>query len=302
MPLRHTLTKSNSSLSSGHFWFLLACLIPPLAGLKTLSTLFTLAWNDDRYTHILFVPLVAAALIFLRRQVIFRHPAQRLVPTLFVALVGVAAVWVTPPQPAAFAAVLVLSWLSIFLTFYGSAPFRAALFPLALLCLLIPLPPQLVLSAQTALQHGSADLAELLFNLAGTPVLRQGLVFSLPGFDIEIARECSGLRSTTALLITSLVLSYLFLRSGKRRLLFILFTIAVAIFKNALRITTLSWLALHVSRHYLFSDAHRYGGIPASAFALGLLVPALLLLQRAEFPRPVGAPPSPAPPASSPEV
>ena len=132
------------------------------------------------------------------------------------------------------------------------------------------------------LQRASAEVTYLLFRLVGTPVFRQGFQFSLPGFDIEVARECSGIRSTIALLITALVLSYLFLRSGWRRASFVILTIPIAIFKNALRIASMSWLGIYVSKDYLYGDVHRYGGLPASAMALLLLIPTLLLLQRSE--------------------
>lgn len=199
---------------------------------------------------------------------------------------------------------IVLIWIGGFISFYRTGPFNAALFPLALLLLFIPLPRPLVESAQVMLQRASAEVTYLLFRLAGTPVFRQGFQFSLPGFDIEVARECSGIRSTIALLITDLVLSYLFLRSAWRRASLVILTIPIAIFKNALRIASMSWLGIYVSKDYLYGDVHRFGGLPVTAIALLLVIPALLLLQRPEQRRLAPSTPptahGPVPPVSSP--
>ncbi len=85
-----------------------------------------------------------------------------------------------------------------------------------------------------------------LFKLFGVPVLWQHFKFVLPGVEIEIAKECSGIRSSLALFITSILAGYVFLQSNWRRVLFSLFTVPVVIFKNAVRIVTISCLGVYV--------------------------------------------------------
>ncbi|MGC4053331.1 MAG: exosortase/archaeosortase family protein [Paludibaculum sp.] len=283
------------------------CLVPLLLFAKPLATLVALARSDDRYTHLPLIPFVCLALILYRRRSIFRGTLGRLTPGLILAAAGIAlsglAQTLAPSPQAALPMIVcgvVLAWVGGFISVYGTGPFKAALFPLTLLLLFIPLPAPVVESAQVMLQQASAEVTYLLFRLVGTPVFRQGFQFSLPGFTIEVARECSGIRSTIALLITALVLSYLFLRSGWRRAAFVLLTVPIAIFKNALRIASMSWLGIYVSKDYLYGDVHRYGGLPVSAAALLLLIPALLLLQRSEQRRPAQSAPATAQPAPSP--
>lgn len=296
--------KDSTQLPTNHLWFLAFCLAPLLLFRKPLTALVALAWSDDRYTHLPLIPFICLVLILFRRRRIFRDTQGRRSPGVLLAVVGIAVAAVAQAQASSPQAALpmvvsgiVLAWIGGFISFYRTGPFKAALFPLSLLLLFIPLPASLVESAQVMLQRASAEVTYLLFRLAGTTVFRQGYQFSLPGFDIEVARECSGIRSTIALLITALVLSYLFLRSGWRRASFVILTIPIAIFKNALRIASMSWLGIYVSKDYLYGDVHRFGGLPVTAFALLLLIPTLLLLQRPEQKRPAqsASPTSPLP-------
>lgn len=121
-----------------------------------------------------------------------------------------------------------------------------------------------------------------LFKLLGVPVFWQHFKFLLPGVQIEIAEECSGIRSSMALFITSIVAGHLFLHSGWSKGLFSLLTVPVVIFKNAVRIVTISCLGVYVDPSFLHGRLHRYGGLPFSLISLAILAPLLLALQRGE--------------------
>ena len=64
------------------------------------------------------------------------------------------------------------------------------------------------------LQRGSADAANWLFVIAGVAVTRDGLQLTIPGLTLEVATECSSIRSSLMLLVTSMVLAHLLLRSA----------------------------------------------------------------------------------------
>ena len=90
-----------------------------------------------------------------------------------------------------------------------------------------------------------------------------------------MAPECSGIRSTLVLVISSLVAGQLFLRSPWKRLLFAVIVIPLGIFRNALRIVILGELCIHVDPGFIDSPLHRRGG---PVFFLISLIPFLLLL------------------------
>lgn len=274
-----------------HVCFALFGLIAVLALWAPWTALVSLSSHDDRYSHILFMPLIGLAVLYLERKRIFNglrfSPVESL--PFFVAAIAAylffrGASSSTEPNDVLWVAVvcLITSWMAGFVLCYGARCFRAATFPLLLLLLMIPVPGVLLDKTVLLLQKGSASVAYRLFRVLGVPVFWSGFTFSLPGVDIEIAKECSGIRSTISLLVTGVVAGHVFLRSGWRKILLSLLTIPVAIFKNAVRIVTISSLGVYVDRSFLFGKLHHYGGVPFALVALAILGPALLLLQRGE--------------------
>ena len=104
----------------------------------------------------------------------------------------------------------------------------------------------------------------------------------MPGVTIEIAKECSGIRSSVALVITSLLAGHLFLRSSWKKAVLTLTTVPLLIVKNGIRIVTLSLLSIYVDPGFLTGGLHRDGGILFFFLALALLTPVLWLLQKSE--------------------
>ena len=147
---------------------------------------------------------------------------------------------------------------------------------------MIPIPTVVFDKIVFALQKGSSEMTYVLFKLFGVPVFRQGFKFSLPGVEIEIAKECSGIRSSLALFITGILAAHVFLRSGWRMIVLSLAMIPLAIFKNAVRIVTLSWLGVYVDRSFLYGRLHQQGGILFALIALAIFVPLLFVLQKSE--------------------
>ena len=131
------------------------------------------------------------------------------------------------------------------------------------------------LTASETSKLASADVANVLFIATGTPVLRDGTVFLLPGIAIEVAKECSGIRSSLVLFITSLLASYLFLRSPWRRASLVAAVIPLGLLRNGVRILTISLLCVHVGPQMINSVIHRRGG---PFFFTASLIPLFLLL------------------------
>ncbi len=150
-------------------------------------------------------------------------------------------------------------WVGAFL-FLGRAWLRAAAFPVAFLIFFVPMPDALADYLENASKVASAEVANFLFTLSGTPVLRDGAVFQLPGISIEVAKECSGIRSSFVLFITSLLASYLFLATPWRRVALVALVIPLGLLRNGIRILTISLLCVHIGPHMIHSVIHRRGG------------------------------------------
>jgi exosortase len=178
---------------------------------------------------------------------------------------------------------LVTMWAGSFIACYGAGGFAAAAFPFFMLVFMIPLPPTALHSIVVFLQHASADASDVIFGLIGMPRFREGTVFSLPGLTIHVAEECSGIRSSLALVISGFAMSYLLLRRTWTRTALIVAIVPIAIVKNAIRIVALSWLAVYVDPSFITgSIVHRSGGIPIFVLALTMLGTVVFVLRRFE--------------------
>jgi exosortase len=259
--------------------------------LNPLHDLFRLSRSSDAYSHILVIPFISIGLIYAERKVVFEKiggtsriaAALLLTEILLCVLIG-RFVSFNPGKGSSTLATLALLFLvwSGFSWFYGDRAFRAGLFPLLFLLLMLPLPAPLLERLILWLQWGSAEVTNWIFHATGTPVVRQGLVFTVPGVTIEITKDCSGIRSALALLITCLAAGYLLLRMTWARAVLLLAVVPVVFLKNGIRIAALTLLAVHVEPGFLFGRLHQEGGVVFFALGLVILLPILLWLQRVE--------------------
>jgi exosortase/archaeosortase family protein len=99
---------------------------------------------------------------------------------------------------------------------------------------------------------------------------------------IEIADECSGIRSSLGLLLTSLVAGHVELKRSWTRVILALAVFPIALLKNAVRIVMLTLLSMHVDPSFLTGRLHHEGGALFFLLGLGMMVLLFLLLQRLE--------------------
>ena len=163
------------------------------------------------------------SLVYLQRRRIFAPARGFARPKAHATGVGIALYYLAQNQLAALNSndhlsvvllAMVLVWIGRLRALPGAQSFRAALFPLSFLLLMIPIPMVALDNTVLALQKGSAITTYALFKLFRVPVLRHHFNFLLPGVEIQIAKECSGIRSSLSLFIASILVGYLFLQSA----------------------------------------------------------------------------------------
>ena len=251
---------------------------------------FSLHGNTDS-SHIILIPFITAALLYSRRQMVFKNLQTSVFPAAVMFVAGAVLNYLGRTYAQGLGesnylglmtGSIIVIWLSGFLAFYGTSAFKGGLFPLLFLCLAIPIPSRVFHETARFLQHGSAEMVSMLFSLTGTPTYRDNFVFTLPGLTIEVAEECSGIRSTLGIFIVTLLASNLLLKSNWKRAALLLIAIPISLFKNAVRIATLSLLAIHWDMGFITGRLHSEGGIVFMMIGLGLLYPFLALMIRAE--------------------
>ncbi|MEO6992693.1 MAG: exosortase/archaeosortase family protein [Lacunisphaera sp.] len=260
---------------------LAVCFIQPL------YQLVKLAFSDDLYSHIPLIPLVSLYLIWTQRSELPRAsaPYRPLAPLL--ALAGVIALGIslagvhggfdlTAEDVLALRIGSLLFFIGGATTWLlGRKTLSALAFPLLFLIFMLPFPTAVRAGLESFLQYGSAAVAHVLFTLAGTSVFYHDLTFRLSDISLHVAPECSGIRSSLALFITSVVAGHFFLRSRWKCAVLSLAVIPLALLRNGFRIFTIGELCVHINPDMINSYIHRKGG--PIFFALSL-IPFFLLL------------------------
>jgi exosortase C (VPDSG-CTERM-specific) len=269
-----------------NFGFALAAVI--LAFAKPLFDLVQFALSSDTFSHVLLVPFISAYLASLRRKSAVLNPAPAS-SGMFVALsVGVVLLvtWLIVSSPDLRLCLSTLAFVCFVFAaafrFLGTAAAREFAFPLGFLFLMAPLPTVIMDPLELFFQHASAWAAAVMMKVSGLPALREGLFFLLPGLRIEVAQECSGIRSTLVLFITSLIAGHLLLRNPLHRAILAASIVPIAILRNGFRIFSLAWLSVEVNPDIIDSPLHHQGGPIYFALALIPLVLLLLVLRRLE--------------------
>jgi exosortase C (VPDSG-CTERM-specific) len=252
-----------------------------------LRQLVVLAGHSNLHSYILLIPFVSAYLIYIEwRQLPKEYTAAPggVLMSAAIGFISVAVAWNLrvsnyPISHNDYLVLLAFSFVCFIAVgaflFLGSKWVRATAFPIAFLIFFVPLPDAAADYLENASKFASADVANFLFVATGTPFVRDGTVFQLPGIAVEVAKECSGIRSSLVLFITSLLGSYLFLRSPWRRALLVAAVIPLGLLRNGVRILTISLLCVHMGPQMINSVIHRRGG---PFFFAASLIPLFLLL------------------------
>lgn len=260
--------------------------------LNPLRELSILSLKNPLYSHFLLIPIVSVYFLYLNRKRVFSDSSYSPYIGMSVVIAGLAFYWIgfsnvksLSQNDFLFLCTLgFVTWLNGgFIIFYGTRAYRQARFPLLFLVFMIPIPLFILDPFIRFLQVLAASTVHGIFEIIDIPYIRRGLVFELPGLAIEVAKECSGIRSSLALFITSIIAGYMFLDTGRRRVILGLSILPITIFKNALRIITLALMAVYVDPSWLTNSwLHRAGGKPFFILGLCLLLPILLFLRRSE--------------------
>jgi exosortase len=250
-----------------------------------------LAFYERLYAHMILVPFVSGYFLFLKRKQISLAMDYSFKAGLITIIIGISFYLIGGKQGPWHSqdnhlSLIVLSalifWIGGFVLFYGVKAFKIAAFPLLFLLFMVPIPGKALETIIYLLTCGSAEAAYGFFKLTGVSVLREGFTFHLPGLNIEVAEQCSGINSSIALFVASIVAGQLFLRTGWKKVVFVLSVIPITILKNGMRIVTLSLLGIYVDQRILYGELHKSGGIPFFIVAIAMLAPVLWWLRKTE--------------------
>ena len=267
---------------------------------RSVAKTFGLALSSDAYTYILLVLPISLSMIILSRKTL--HSVMARGTRAGIAILAIAAVIALlvffGPDSSLNADIrlsiiifaLVLWWCGTVALWFGTRALRIAAFPLCFLFFIIPLPQPVMQLMVSWLQYSSACAAHVLFAVLGIPTLQNGNLLTIPGLTVHVAEECSSIRSSSILFLTTVELAYLLLRSTWHRIAVIVVSVPLSVAKNGLRIWSIAMLGTRVDPGYLTGRFHHQGGIIFFAIALLVIFGLLWWFRRSEDKSLINAP------------
>jgi exosortase len=255
-----------------------------------LSTL-RLAVRSDENTHILLILPISFAFICAEWQSVRVFEASKTgyglvvlcAAGLLATLSRLHSAWMTADLRLSIEMLaLVSGWIGSFALCFGARVCRALLFPLGFLFCMVPLPAFALDGIVSYLQQGSVVAARSLFAVTGIPVVQNGFLLTIPGLTIEVAKECSSIRSSLLLFITTPVLAQFLLRSPTKKAFVVALAVPLSVAKNGLRIFIIALLGTRVNPGFLTGKLHQQGGIVFFVVALLAIFLAVRVLEFGE--------------------
>jgi exosortase len=239
-------------------------------------------WQDPDYSHGFVVPIFAGYLLYLRRNELRQISVA---PTNFGYLVMLTAIGLLLAGSlgaelfvSRFSLLFLLAGMILFLA--GWKMFRAVVFPLVFLGLMIPLPALIYNQITFPLQLLASRMASNCIELLGIPVLREGNVLVLPNYSLEVVEACSGIRSLMSLIALAVAYGYFVERRLWARIALVVLMIPIAVASNALRVVGAGVLTYIWGPHSAEGFFHLFQGWLIFVSAVGCMLLVHWLLSR----------------------
>ena len=262
------------------FWVLVA-----VASLPFLVPYFLAAFNQEHFQYIPLVPVAILGLAYSRHDGILVPPQGRLNWILFgtgLAIVALAA-YLHSSWLGAIGSGL---WLIVFLRSLKQSDGSSLTYLAVPLLLFIRLPQLRTQALIVRLQRVTTELASVVLDRAGVPNEVQGNTISLASKQLFVDEACSGVRSLFTLMFFALVLLIYRQRSVYLTPLMLAVGIALAIFGNLIRVTTIALAEAWFGYDLASGFAHDLLGHGTLLLSLALMLSADRLVEAIFHPMP----------------
>ena len=269
-------------------------LIPILITIVYLPVLIDLVtdwYTDSNYSHGFLILPLSIWLIWRKRKELAVTPINRnmlglvfIIGSLILLIAGTAGAEYFTTRIS-----LVFLLFSISLFLFGWTFTRKIWFAFFFMLFMIPIPYVIYYSLTFPMQLFSSKVSSTLLDIISLPHVRQGNIIHIPGYSLEVAEACSGIRSLFSLMALGALLAYFTQPNKYKAVTLFLSTILIAIAGNVFRITFTAITAHTVSVKFAEGVLHEISGLLVFVFSLILLLifGAILKWKKPEFKRPV---------------
>jgi exosortase D (VPLPA-CTERM-specific) len=223
----------------------IAAVLVSIAGFSEALLELVRRWNSqEEYSHGFLIPIVAAWLLWSRRDALrasigqpsLAGPALILLAIVMHIIGELGAIWILSQVG------FVIALIGIVLSFGGYSLLRVTFIPIVYLLFAIPLPYFIDAVLTLKLQLISSELGVLFIRLFQIPVYLDGNIIDMGVYKLQVVEACSGLRYLYPLLSLSFLAAYLFHGRWWQRALVFLSSIPIAIGMNGFRIGVVGFL------------------------------------------------------------
>jgi exosortase len=243
--------------------------------------------RSDENSSGLLVPLLAAYVLWLRRQDLRSTPVR---PALFLGLVAflfaqaVRGIGLDYFYSFAERLSVVLSLAALVLLVLGWKYLGKVATVLLFLCLMLPWPNRIQSAVTLPLQRWSTTSAVFCLELVGYQIRQDGNVIHIGNASVAVAEACNGLRMITAFFVISGLVVLLVKRAWWEKLIILASSLPIAFLCNTLRLATTAVFFTFIKGQTWEQRFHDWGGYAMMPLALALVVGQLWLLARLTTP------------------
>ncbi len=229
--------------------------------------------TDSNYSHGFLIPLVCGYLLWNKRAELAAVPRQIDPRGLFVVIGGMVLLILGVGAAEFFVArvsfVTVLFGLCFYL--WGRGIVRHTWFEVCFLLFMIPVPYVIYFAATFPMQALASKITVFGLNLIGMTVVRQGNMIHLPGYSLEVAEACSGMRSLVSLLALGALYAHTTQHRLAAKITLFVSTVPIAIVANVFRVFVTSLLAYVVTDEVTKEPMHSIMGLSVFVVAFIML-------------------------------
>lgn len=159
----------------------------------------------------------------------------------------------------------------------GWRALRGLIFPIGYLLLMVPLP--IIERSTYPLAMFTGVCSGALVRFLGLPIRIVGNAVEMPGTDLLIGAQCSGINSMITLIALTALCAYIFQGPWWGRIGLVLLSVPLAMAGNILRVGNLLYIAYYWGVDAAFTFYHDYSGFLFFAIVFLLIMPLMRLLR-----------------------
>ena len=236
--------------------------------------------NREEYSHGFMIPVIAAFLIWQRKDILEKMRFSGAWTGTVIVLIGLALFVL-----GEFSGIYTIIEYSFIVTLVGSAlsytgwhGFRFILFPLLILIFMVPLPAFIFNNISAQLQLISSEIGVAFIRLFDISVYLEGNVIDLGSYKLQVVEACSGLRYLFPLMTLGFIAAYIYHAAFWKRLVIFLSSIPITVLMNSFRIGVIGVLVEYKGQSMAEGFLHDFEGWVVFMACTGVLILEMWLL------------------------